>query len=98
MFKLKRSKTNKYFVYILTSYSGVLYVGLTNHLINRITEHRLKLIPGFTSKYNVNRLIYFEEFDNSLIAAKREKQLKSWNRTKKINLIKLKNPEMKKLL
>ena len=76
-----------YYMYILASTSRVLYIGVTNDLERRLFEHRQKLIPGFTSKYNVTRLVYFERFGEIRDAIAREKQLKGWRREKKIALI-----------
>jgi putative endonuclease len=59
---------------------GTLYIGVTNDLIRRVAEHRLKSVKGFTNKYEVDRLVYFEQFDDAEIAIRREKQLKKWNR------------------
>lgn len=81
-----------YYVYILGSKSGVLYIGVTNDLSRRLFEYKQKLIEGFTSKYNVTRLVYFETFENITDAIKREKQLKGWRREKKTTLIESTNP------
>jgi putative endonuclease len=81
-----------YFVYILGSKSGVLYVGVTNDLTRRLFEHKQKLIEGFTNKYNVSRLLYFETFENITDAITREKQIKGWRRSKKAALIESTNP------
>lgn len=75
----------------------VFYTGVTTKLIKRVYEHRQKLVPGFTEKYNVNKLVYFEVFEDVTEAIKREKQLKGGSRQKKINLIMSKNPEFKDL-
>ena len=70
-----------FYVYILASrIGGTLYVGVTNDLIRRVAKHRLKLVDGFTKKYDVHRLVHFEQFDDVENAIKREKQLKRWNR------------------
>ena len=83
-----------FYTYILTNVNNtVLYVGVTNNLIRRTYEHKQKLVDGFTKKYNVNKLIYFEQFSDVRIAIQREKQLKSFSRIKKINLINQLNPE-----
>jgi len=82
----------QYFVYILTSKSGTLYTGITNNLRRRVYQHRHKLIEGFTKKYNVNRLVYFETFGEVRDAIAREKQIKGWLRSKKIALIESTNP------
>lgn len=89
--------SSEYFVYILTNKSGTLYIGVTNHLARRITQHRLKLIPGFTAKYNINRLIYFEIYHDPVAASRREQQLKGWNRSKKLVLIQKVNPKLEDL-
>ncbi len=69
-----------FYVYILASrIGGTLYIGVTNDLIRRVAEHRLKLVDGFTKKYDVHRLVHFEQFDDVENAIKREKQLKRWN-------------------
>jgi len=75
-----------------TLYIGTLYIGVTNDIIRRVAEPREKLVKGFTSKYDVVRLVYFEQFDEPENAIKREKQLKKWNRGWKIRLIEEKNP------
>jgi len=77
----------QYYVYILASRSRVLYIGLTNDLERRVFEHQRKLVTGFTSKYNVSRLVYFELFEQVRDAIAREKQLKGWRRERKIALI-----------
>ena len=71
---------------------GTLYVGVTNDLVRRVAEHRLKAVEGFTEKYDVGRLVYFEQFDDPENAIKREKRLKKWNRAWKIRLIEENNP------
>jgi putative endonuclease len=77
-----------FYVYILASGTGgTLYIGVTNDLVRRIGEHRLKQVKGFTKKYDVDRLGYFEQFDDPENAIKREKQLKKYNRAWKIRLI-----------
>ena len=88
---------NHYYVYIMSSYSGVLYIGVTNDLLKRVYEHRNGLIEGFTKKYNIKRLVYYEETNDINIAIEREKQLKGWRRTKKETLIRKMNPEFKDL-
>lgn len=88
----------KYFVYIATNQvNTVLYTGVTNNLNRRMYEHKQKLMPDFTSKYNVNKLIYFEEFSSPGEAIIAEKKIKGWMRIKKINLIKSINPDFKDL-
>jgi len=84
---------NKYFVYILASKkNGVLYVGMTNDLVRRIYEHKNHILKGFTSKYNIDNLIYFEVFSSPYDAIVREKQIKKWNRVWKTRLIEKENP------
>lgn len=87
----------QYFVYILTSISGTLYTGVTNNLARRVYEYKNKLVPGFTSKYNVNRLVYFEVFSAPQEAIAREKQIKGWVRRKKLDLIESINPTWRDL-
>jgi len=82
-----------YYVYVLASISRTLYVGVTNDLGRRIAEHAQRLTPGFTAKYHVDRLVYFEAFGEIEAAIAREKQLKGWRRAKKIKLIEALNPE-----
>ena len=82
-----------YYVYILASKrNGTLYVGITSDLIKRIWQHKEKLVEGFTKKYKVDRLVYFEEFKDPENAIKREKRLKKYKREWKINLIEKDNP------
>ena len=84
---------NTYFIYILASKrNGTLYIGVTNDLIRRIYEHKNDLIEGFTKKYNVHRLVYYEQTDSIETAILREKRLKKWKREWKINLIESMNP------
>ena len=76
-----------YCVYILASLSHVLYVGVTGDLCHRIYQHKHKLLDGFTKRYNVDRLVYYEETNDVWAAIRREKQIKKWRREKKIALI-----------
>jgi putative endonuclease len=82
-----------YYVYILSSFKRTLYIGVTNDLSRRVAEHKSKLIPEFTAKYNITRLVYYEEFNSIMDAIEREKRLKGWTRAKKITLIESLNPE-----
>jgi putative endonuclease len=82
----------EYFVYILASRSRTLYVGVTNDLERRVAEHRSKRVPGFTSRYNITRLVYFEETTDVRSALAREKEIKGWNRARKVALIERANP------
>jgi len=77
----------------MASERRTLYIGVTNDLERRVAEHKSKLLPGFTSKYNVTRLVYFEEFSDIRDAIIREKVLKGWTRKKKIELIEALNPK-----
>ena len=86
-----------YYVYVLASHSGTLYVGMTAFLEKRVFEHKEKLIEGFTRKYGVHRLLHFESFDDVHRSIAREKQLKGWTRAKKIVLIEKDNPQWKDL-
>ena len=87
-------KAHIYYVYILTtSHNNVLYTGVTNDLERRCREHSEKLIKGFTSRYNVDKLVYFEVFDNIEASIAREKQIKSYSRKKKEALINYFNKE-----
>ena len=87
-----------YYVYILTNKgNSVLYTGVTNNLKRRIFEHKNKLADGFTKKYNVDKLIYFDYTTDIYSAISREKQIKGWRREKKIDLINVMNPEWKDL-
>ena len=82
-----------FYVYILSNISRTLYIGITNNLERRIYEHKNKLIDGFTKKYNLKKLVYFEMSTDIRSAICREKQLKGWLRSKKIALIEENNPD-----
>lgn len=87
-----------YYVYIVTNKNNtVLYIGVTNNLKRRVTEHKEKINKGFTHKYNVDKLVYFECFTNIIHAIAREKRLKKWNRNWKIELIERDNREWRDL-
>ncbi|MCB9211115.1 MAG: GIY-YIG nuclease family protein [Ignavibacteriales bacterium] len=81
-----------YYVYIITNNKKTLYIGVTNNLQRRIYEHKNQLIEGFSKKYNLNKLVYYEIYSEINDAIKREKQLKNWHREWKINLIESLNP------
>ncbi len=83
----------QYYVYIMTNRSRTLYTGVTGNLERRVLEHKRKSIPGFTSRYNIRRLAYYEVWGNIRSAIAREKQIKGWLRVKKVALIETKNPE-----
>ena len=86
--------TNKtFYIYIMASKTGTLYVGVTDNVKRRVYEHKNHLIPGFTNKYKVERLLYVETINGPLSAIKREKQIKAWRREKKVLLIDSINPQ-----
>ncbi len=87
----------QYFIYIMTNKSGTLYTGVTNNLERRIYEHQHHLVKGFTNKYKIEKLVYFEETNDINAAISREKQIKGWLRKKKIALIESMNPGWKDL-
>jgi putative endonuclease len=83
-----------YYVYILSSQrNGTLYIGITDNLVRRVWEHKHKLVEGFTNKYEVHHLVYYELHENPESAIIREKQIKKWRRLWKIRIIEEKNPE-----
>ena len=87
------SNAHHYYVYLLTNKNNkVMYVGMTNNLQRRVYEHKMKLGSGFTQKYNVNKLVYFEETDDVYAAIAREKEIKKWRREKKNSLVVTANP------
>jgi len=87
-----------YYVYILASKrNGTLYIGVTNDLLRRVLQHKNKVVSGFTARYNVNMLVYYEQTENVESAIQREKQLKFWQRKWKLRLIEEFNPEWKDL-
>ena len=87
----------EYYVYIMTNRSGTLYTGMTNDLQRRVHEHKEKRIPGFTKRYNINKLVWFEKTNDVQSAIAYEKRIKGWLRAKKVALIESKNPEWKDL-
>ncbi|MEO1023792.1 MAG: GIY-YIG nuclease family protein [Bacteroidota bacterium] len=86
-----------YYVYMLSNASKMIYIGMTNNLTRRIYEHRNKLLKGYTQKYNLHDLVYYEETDDVGRAIEREKQLKGWKRNRKVKLIEAVNPGWKDL-
>ena len=88
---------HEYWVYIVSSASGTLYVGLTNNIYRRALEHKQGEIEGFSARYGCSRLVYYEGFDDVRKAIDREKQLKGWRRSKKIALIEAFNPRWQDL-
>jgi len=88
----------RYYVYLITNWNNkVMYVGVTNNLERRIYEHKKKLVKGFTKKYNINKLVYFEETSDVTVAINREKEIKKWRRDKKDQLVNKINPTWKDL-
>jgi len=87
-----------YYVYLLTIWNNrVMYVGMTNNLERRVYEHKNRLVSGFTKKYNINNLVYFEETSDMNAALSREKEIKKWRREKKDSLVLNVNPEWRDL-
>ena len=82
-----------YFIYIISNESRMLYVGVTNDLHKRVFQHKSKLVPGFTQKYNLYKLVYFEQFGDIRAAIAREKEIKGWLRSKKVAVIAAINPQ-----
>jgi putative endonuclease len=92
------ARSHNYYVYLLTNWDDkVIYVGMTNDLERRLCEHKNKVFRGFTSKYNVKKLVYFEHTTDVLQAIAREKEIKKWRREKKNRLVESMNPEWKDL-
>ena len=90
---------NEYsYVYLMTNvWNKVLYVGVTSNLVKRLFEHKQKLITGFTERYKITKLVYYEQFDSIITAIEREKQIKGWLRQKKVDLIEADNPQWRDL-
>ena len=86
-------ETRSYYVYIMTNKSGTLYTGVTNNIRKRVWQHKTKLVPGFTSRYNITQLLYYECFTDVHCAIRREKVIKGWVRQKKLDLIASTNPD-----
>jgi len=87
----------EFYVYIMTNKSGTLYVGVTNNIRKRVYQHKTGLVNGFTKKYKIAILLYFETFGDVYSAIGREKTIKGWTRTKKIDLIRTTNPDLRDL-
>ena len=94
---MKVMRDHEYFVYIMSSDSGTLYIGMTNSIYRRALQHKRGDIEGFASKYHCNRLVHYESFDDVHRAIGREKELKGWLRSKKIALIETRNPRWQDL-
>jgi putative endonuclease len=89
---------NDYFVYILASKrNGTLYIGVTNNLLSRVAQHKEGRVAGFTTKYDVHKLVYYEKYGDIRAAITREKQMKKWERQWKMRLIEKENPEWRDL-
>ena len=84
---------NTYYLYIMASKTGTLYVGFTSDIKERVYQHKNHLLPGFTDKYNVERLVYIETFGEAFAGIRREKQINAWRREKKVRLIDSTNPK-----
>jgi putative endonuclease len=93
----RQQQMKQYYVYIMTNRSKTLYTGVTNNLQRRIYEHKNQLVAGFTSKYDITRLVYFEETSDVNAAIAREKHIKGWLRAKKVALIESSNPDWRDL-
>ena len=86
------SRQRTFYVYILTNRSGTMYTGMNSNLIGRLIQHRDGLVPGFTRDRNIKRLVYFELIEDAYSAVTRERQIKKWNRARKIRLVETMNP------
>ena len=94
----KQSIMKNYYIYIMANYTNsVLYTGVTSNLVRRVFEHKNKLVKGFSEKYNVNKLLYYEQCSDPLVAIEREKQIKAGSRKNKIALIEQMNPDFSDL-
>ena len=91
------ARDGSFYTYLMASDSGVLYIGVTNNLVVRVAQHKDKLVPGFTQKYNVTKLVWYEPHSSIKAAIAREKQIKGWGRMKKVRLIEEKNPDWRDL-
>jgi len=90
--------TSSFYIYIMASPSGTLYIGITNNLQRRVYEHKNHILEGFSKRYDCTKLVYFEEYKSVEEALSREKQLKNWRREKKEHLIRTMNPSWKDLI
>ena len=93
----KGKTVHEYYIYIMTSESGVLYTGVTNDLPRRMLEHKNKVPKGFTSKYKISQLVYYENTTDITMAIAREKQIKGWKRFRKVQLVNSINPTWRDL-
>jgi putative endonuclease len=88
------NQENLYYIYLLANWNNkVLYVGITNNLMRRVYEHKSKLVKGFSEKYNLTKLVYFEETTDIYTALAREKEIKQWRREKKDQMVNITNPD-----
>jgi putative endonuclease len=87
----------QYYVYIMANYAHTIYTGVTNNLERRVYEHKMKIVPGFTARYDLTTLVYYESVGDINAAITREKQIKGWLRAKKVALIESVNPEWRDL-
>jgi len=94
---MRNTTPKQYYVYLMSNVSRTLYVGVTNNLERRVSEHRAGTFQGFTSRYKMRMLVYYEMFDDILVAIAREKQIKGWLRSKKIAIIEAVNPNWRDL-
>lgn len=94
---MTRTDLSHYFIYIVTSKTGVLYTGSTSDLKRRVYEHKSRRVPGFSKRYRTDRLVYFEETPSSRAMLEREREIKGWSRAKKIELIENRNPTWRDL-
>lgn len=94
---MTRLRERRYYVYVLTNRSGTLYTGVTNDLMRRVSEHKAGKVDGFTKRYRINRLVYFEDTSDIHAALQREKQIKGWTRLKRVNLVNSINPKWRDL-
>lgn len=93
-----RLKNHNYYIYVISNWNNkVIYVGMTNDIERRIYEHKNKIFEGFSKKYNLNKLVYYEHTNDVNAAIRREKEIKKWRREKKNKLIESMNPEWKDL-
>src|SRR5271157_2708191 len=94
---MRKERERRYSVYILGSVSGTLYIGITSNVLFRVSQHKAHTFRGFTAKYDVDRLLYYETYGEVSTAIAREKQLKGWQRERKVELIEQSNPQWKDL-
>jgi putative endonuclease len=91
------ARDGSFYTYIMASNSGVLYVGVTSNLVARVAQHKERTVPGFTQRYNVTKLVWYESHNSVRAAIAREKEIKTWRRMKKVRLIETRNPTWRDL-